>query len=257
MTMEKNIILAGVGGQGILSIAFVIDHAAMDAGFNFKQAEVHGMAQRGGAVQSNLRYGEGEIWSDIIPTGKADLVLSVEPLEALRYQHFLRPGGWMVTSITPFINIPNYPESDPLLEQLADVENIVMVDTAHFARAAGNRRAQNMVTVGAASPLLDFDEERLLVFVEKLFSRKGEKIVAVNQRAFRFGRAAGLFFRGLAENGMDKRFALRLVRKLDPETIDAMHAGAWAEAIENNSARMEALLAEEGAVPCERIPAFA
>ena len=99
--MEKNIILAGVGGQGILSIAFVIDNAAMDAGYNFKQAEVHGMAQRGGAVQSNLRYGDGEIWSDIIPMGKADMVLSVEPLEAMRYWQFLRPGGWVVTSTTP------------------------------------------------------------------------------------------------------------------------------------------------------------
>ena len=98
--MEKNIILAGVGGQGILSIAFVIDHAALDAGFNFKQAEVHGMAQRGGAVQSNLRYGDGEIWSDIIPMGKADMVLSVEPLEAMRYWQYLRPGGWVVTSLS-------------------------------------------------------------------------------------------------------------------------------------------------------------
>ena len=110
--MEKNIILAGVGGQGILSIAYVIDNAALDAGFHFKQAEVHGMAQRGGAVQSNLRYGDSEIWSDIIPTGKADVVLSIEPFEVLRYQHYLRPGGWVVTSTTPYVNIPDYPEND-------------------------------------------------------------------------------------------------------------------------------------------------
>ena len=160
--MEKNIILAGVGGQGILSIAFVIDNAALDAGYQFKQAEVHGMAQRGGAVQSNLRYGDSEIWSDIIPTGRADMVLSVEPLEVLRYRHYLRPGGWVVTSITPYVNIPDYPENESLLADLAGLDNIVMVDTAHFARAAGNLRAQNMVAVGAASPLLDFNEDRLL-----------------------------------------------------------------------------------------------
>ena len=255
--MEKNIILAGVGGQGILSIAFVIDHAAMDAGFHFKQAEVHGMAQRGGAVQSNLRYADREIWSDIIPTGKADMILSVEPLEALRYRQFLRPGGWVVASTTPFVNIPNYPDAEALLAELAQIEDVILVDTAHFARAAGNRRAQNMVMVGAASPLLDFDQERLLAFVEKLFARKGEKLVRVNQRAFRFGRAAGLFFRALAEAGMPGPDALRLLNKLDPETLDSAYADAWAEAVAGSNERLEAVLAEPGAVPCDRLPACA
>ena len=255
--MEKNIILAGVGGQGILSIAFVIDNAAMDAGYHFQQAEVHGMAQRGGAVQSNLRYGDAEIWSDIIPTGKADMVLSVEPLEARRYRHFLNPGGWVVTSTTPFVNIPNYPEEDGLLAELARNDHIVMVDTAHFARAAGNRRAQNLVTVGAASPMLDFGVDRLLHFVGILFARKGEKIVKVNQRAFRFGRAAGLFFRALAETGMPKLEALKLVGKFDAESIDPSHARAWAEAIETDNGLLEAVLSEKGTVACDRATAMA
>ena len=255
--MEKNIILAGVGGQGILSIAFVIDNAAMDAGYNFKQAEVHGMAQRGGAVQSNLRYGDGEIWSDIIPMGKADMVLSVEPLEAMRYWQFLRPGGWVVTSTTPFVNIPNYPDSDELLEDLAKIENVVMVDTARVARAAGNRRAQNMAMVGAASPLLDFEEERLLAFVEKLFARKGEKIVKVNQRAFRLGRSTGLFFRGLVDAGVPRLNAARLLGKMDLETLQAEQAGAWAEALVEDPGLLENILAESGAVPCNRIAAAA
>jgi hypothetical protein len=181
-------------------------------------------------------------------------VLSVEPLEALRYQHFLRPGGWVVSSTTPFVNIPNYPESDSLLDRLAGIDNIVMVDTAHFARAAGNRRTQNMVMVGAASPMLDFEEDRLLAFVEKLFARKGEKIVAVNQRAFRFGRAAGLFFHAVVDAGMPKRAALRLVGKFDAETIDAAQADAWAAAIADD-AELEAVLAEEGPVACDRIAA--
>jgi indolepyruvate ferredoxin oxidoreductase beta subunit len=255
--MEKNIILAGVGGQGILSIAFVIDHAALDAGFNFKQAEVHGMAQRGGAVQSNLRYGDGEIWSDIIPMGKADMVLSVEPLEAMRYWQYLRPGGWVVTSTTPFVNIPNYPESEDLLQDLAKIENVVMIDTARVARAAGNRRAQNMAMVGAASPLLDFEQDRLLAFVEKLFARKGEKIVKVNQRAFRLGRATGLFFRGLVDAGVAKLDATRLIGKLAPETLQAEQAGAWARALAGDAGLLESILAESGAVPCDRIAAAA
>jgi indolepyruvate ferredoxin oxidoreductase beta subunit len=255
--MEKNIILAGVGGQGILSIAFVIDNAALDAGFHFKQAEVHGMAQRGGAVQSNLRYGDSQIWSDIIPTGKADMVLSVEPLEVLRYQHYLRPGGWVVTSTTPYVNIPDYPETDALMAELAEFENIIMVDTAHFARAAGNLRSQNMVAVGAASPLLDFSEDSLLAFVEMLFSRKGEKIVAVNQRAFKLGRDAGLFFRGLVDGGLGRIPALDLIAKLDPETIDDVHAPSWAEAVAGDEGKLQAVLAEEEAVACDKAAAYA
>ena len=160
--MEKNIILAGVGGQGILSIAFVIDNAALDAGFEFKQAEVHGMAQRGGAVQSNLRYADHEIYSDLIPKGAADMVLSVEPLEVMRYWHFLRPDGWVVSSVTPYINIPDYPETAQVLDQLATFPNCILVDGGLIAKAAGNLRAQNMVAVGAASSKLDFTEEQLL-----------------------------------------------------------------------------------------------
>jgi indolepyruvate ferredoxin oxidoreductase beta subunit len=254
--MEKNIILAGVGGQGILSIAFVIDNAALDAGYHFKQAEVHGMAQRGGAVQSHVRYGDAEIYSDIIPTGAADMVLSVEPLEVLRYWHYLKPGGWIVTSVTPYVNIPDYPELDDLLTDLAEYGNMVMVDTGAIARAAGNLRAQNMAAVGAASPLLDFSEDRLLRFVEMLFARKGEKIVSVNQQAFRFGRAAGLFFRGLVDAGMPSVAAIKLVSKLDPASLDLEQAGAWATAIGGDGDKLASVLAEDGTVACDRVAAF-
>ena len=255
--MEKNIILAGVGGQGILSIAFVIDHAAMDAGFHFKQAEVHGMAQRGGAVQSNLRYADRDIFSDLIPAGKADLVLSVEPLEALRYRQYLRPDGWVVTSTTPFVNIPDYPEKDTLLDRLAGLEHVVLVDTAHLARAAGNRRSQNMIILGAASPMLDFEETRLLRFVERLFARKGEKMIAVNQRAFSLGRAAGLFFRNAVEAGLPKIDTLRLIRKFDPDSIDPEHAASWAQSLHDDDELLPAVLAGDAAVNCNRVPSAA
>jgi len=255
--MEKNIILAGVGGQGILSIAFVIDNAALEAGFQFKQAEVHGMAQRGGAVQSNLRYGDSEIYSDIIPIGRADLILSVEPLEVLRYWHFLKPDGWVATSVTPYVNIPDYPDADELCAELAAFDRIIMVDTAHIARAAGNLRSQNMVAVGAASQLLDFTEEQLLKYVEVLFERKGEKIVAVNRRAFTYGRAAGLFFRALVEGGMPRLAAVKLCGKLAPETVDPDLAGAWATAIGSNEAQLAAVLAEKELISADRAAAFA
>ncbi len=229
--MEKNIILAGVGGQGILSIAYVIDNAALDAGFHFKQAEVHGMAQRGGAVQSNLRYADRPIHSDLIPKGRCDMVLAVEPLEVKRYWHYLRPDGWVVTSVTPYVNIPDYPDHDELLADLAAFPNMMMVDTGRLAKAAGNLRAQNMVSVGAASNLLDFTEDQLLAHVTGLFARKGEKIVGVNRKAFTFGRAAGSFFRALVDAGMAPLKALELCGKLDPETLDTSLAGPWAMAL--------------------------
>ena len=253
--MEKNIILAGVGGQGILSIAFVIDHAAVDAGFHFKQAEVHGMAQRGGAVQSNLRYADGPIYSDLIPTGQAHMVLSIEPLEVMRYWHFLSPDGWVVTSVTPYVNIPDYPEMDHLLEDLASFPNVIMVDSGLVAKAAGNLRAQNMVVVGAASTRLDFTEESLLKFVEALFSRKGQKIMDVNIRAFRYGRAAGLFFRALVDAGLPPLEAIRLCQKVQPDSIDPAHGAAWAGAIADDHGLLEAVLAGIGTVPSDRIAA--
>ena len=252
--MEKNLILAGVGGQGILSIAFVIDNAALDAGYEFKQAEVHGMAQRGGAVQSNLRYADHEIHSDLIPKGAADMVLSVEPLEVMRYWHFLRPDGWVVSSVTPYVNIPDYPETEEVLNQLATFPNCILVDAGAIAKAAGNLRAQNMVAVGAASSQLDFTEDQLLKYVEALFKRKGEKIVEVNQRAFRYGRAAGLFFRGLVDAGMAIPDALRLSQKIAPETYDPALAADWVESIGTDGDALSSILATEGAIACDQIP---
>jgi indolepyruvate ferredoxin oxidoreductase, beta subunit len=253
--MEKNIILAGVGGQGILSIAFVIDNAALDAGYEFKQAEVHGMAQRGGAVQSNLRYADHEIYSDLIPKGAAHMVLSVEPLEVMRYWHFLRPDGWVVSSVTPYVNIPDYPETEEVLSQLATFPNCILVDGGAIAKAAGNLRAQNMVAVGAASSQLDFTEDQLLKYVEALFKRKGEKIVEVNQRAFRYGRAAGLFFRGLVDAGIAIPSALRLSQKIDPATYDPTLAADWAKSLGHDDGRLESVLSAEEDIACDQIPA--
>lgn len=255
--MRKNIILAGVGGQGILSIAYVIDHAALGAGLQFKQAEVHGMAQRGGAVQSHLRYSDGEIHSDLIPTGMTDLVLSIEPLEVMRYWHTLSPEGWVVTSVTPYVNIPDYPAMDDLLGDLAGFANIVMVDTGQIAKAAGNLRAQNMAAIGAASPLLGFEDDQLLHPIRQLFAGKGASVVEVNTRAYHLGRSAGMFFRGLVDGGMAALAAVKVCQKLAPETIDPAHAAAWADAIGRDETKLGALLSIEGSLSCESLPVFA
>jgi indolepyruvate ferredoxin oxidoreductase beta subunit len=254
--MDKNIILAGVGGQGILSIAFVIDNAALDAGYEFKQAEVHGMAQRGGAVQSHLRYADHEIHSDLIPRGAADMVLSVEPLEVMRYWHFLKPDGWVVSSMTPYVNIPDYPDTDEILAQLATFPNCILVHAGPIAKAAGNLRAQNMVAVGAASIQLDFTEDQLVKYVEALFRRKGDKIVEVNRRAFSYGRQAGLFFRGLVDGGVSIPDAVKLCEKIAPERTDPQHAAGWAAAITADATVLEEILAADEAVASDRIPAL-
>ena len=187
---KQDIILAGVGGQGILSIAFIIDNAALQESFQVKQAEVYGMAQRGGAVQSHLRISREPIWSDLIQRGRAGLILAVEPLEALRYLDYLAPDGRIVTSSTPFVNIPDYPKVEEVLERIRRVPGSVIVDSEALAKEAGTSRAQNTVMLGAASPHLIVPSERLLEFVRVLFAPRGEKILAPNLKAFELGRQA-------------------------------------------------------------------
>jgi len=186
--MKQDIILAGVGGQGILSIAFVIDNAALKEGLHFKQAEVHGMAQRGGAVQSHLRLSDGPIYSDLVPRGEGDLILSVEPLEALRYVEYLRPDGRIVTSTTPFVNIPDYPPLEDVIAELRKLPRSVIVDSEKLAREAGTSKSQNMVMLGAASNFLIIKEEDLRGSIEALFRGRGESVVEANLKAFDLGR---------------------------------------------------------------------
>jgi len=189
-TPKQDIILAGVGGQGILSIAFVIDNAALKEGFNVKQAEVHGMAQRGGAVQSHLRLSKDRIWSDLIPRGEADMILSVEPLEALRYLDFLRPGGKVITSSTPFVNIPDYPDKEHLIGRIREIPGSIIVDSEALAKEAGTSKAQNTVMLGAAAKDLVVNKDSLLEFIKVLFAPRGDKVLEANIRAFELGRKA-------------------------------------------------------------------
>ena len=190
--MKQDIILAGVGGQGILSIAYVIDNAALADGLFFKQAEVHGMAQRGGAVQSHMRLSDGTIWSDLIPKGEADMILSVEPLEALRYFDHLRPDGIVVTSSTPYRNIPDYPEIDKVLDAIRKAPRSVVVDSEKLAKEAGTVKAQNVVLLGAASSFLILKEESLLRTIDGLFRGRGMPVLEANLKAFDLGKKAAL-----------------------------------------------------------------
>ena len=186
--MKRDIILAGVGGQGILSIATVIGEAALKEGLYLKQAEVHGMSQRGGDVQSNLRLSSEPIYSDLIAKGGADIIISLEPMEALRYLPYLKPDGWIVSSCKPFVNIPNYPDIEQVLEHIKAVKNHVLLDVEGLAKEAGAPlQAANMVLLGAAIPMLGIDHDKIVAGVERIFARKGEAVVAANIAAIEAG----------------------------------------------------------------------
>ena len=185
--MKKDIILSGVGGQGILSIATVIGKAALDEGLHLKQAEVHGMSQRGGDVQSNLRISSDPIASDLIPKGRADIIISLEPMEALRYLPYLSTEGWIITGTTPFVNIDNYPDQEALQKDLSARPRVIAIDVEAIAKQAASPRSANIVLLGAAAPFLDIEAGKLEAGVRAVFARKGEEIVNMNLAAFRAG----------------------------------------------------------------------
>lgn len=191
--MKIDIILAGVGGQGILSIASIIGYAAVKKGLTLKQAEVHGMSQRGGDVQSHFRLADHEIASDLIPKGQADIVISVEPMESLRYLPWLNKDGWLITNDQPFINIPNYPDKEKIFAELDKLSRKVVINADEMAKELGSARSANMVILGAASPHIDIPFEDIENAVSEVFARKGEEIVKVNLTCLRAGREFALY----------------------------------------------------------------
>lgn len=194
--MKNDIILAGVGGQGILSIAAAIGLAAVENKLYLKQSEVHGMSQRGGDVQSHFRLSDKPVASDLIPYGKADLIISVEPMESLRYLPWLSDEGWLVTNSNPFINIQEYPPIDKILEEIRKIKNNIIIDADTIAKECGSVRAGNIVVLGAASNFISMPFSSLENSVRKLFGRKGEEIVNLNLKALNAGREFPVIKRG-------------------------------------------------------------
>jgi indolepyruvate ferredoxin oxidoreductase beta subunit len=186
--MKTDIILSGVGGQGILSIAAVIGEAALKNNLYMKQAEVHGMSQRGGDVQSNLRISDTPVASDLIAKGSADLIISLEPMESLRYLPYLKKDGWLVTNETPLINIPDYPPLEAILSEIRKVKNHVILDVEKIAKELGSARVSNMVMLGASTPFLNISYEKIEEGIRSIFGKKGEEIVTLNLRALAAGR---------------------------------------------------------------------
>jgi indolepyruvate ferredoxin oxidoreductase beta subunit len=188
--MKTDIILCGVGGQGILSIATIIGEAAMNENLYIKQAEVHGMSQRGGDVQSNLRISSDPIHSDLIPKGGADVIISMEPMEALRYLPYLKKDGWIITSATPFVNIPNYPDMAVIEADLKKLPHVISINIEQMAKDNGVPRSANVILLGAAQKALGIEYEKLEDAIRRVFGRKGEAIVEANIKALALGREA-------------------------------------------------------------------
>ncbi len=188
--MKTDIILCGVGGQGILSIATIIGEAAMKENLFIKQAEVHGMSQRGGDVQSNLRISSEPINSDLIALGSADVIISMEPMEALRYLPYLSKQGWIITSSAPYVNIPNYPDMQKIMDDLKAVDNVILLDIEKAAKDNGVPRSANVILLGAAQKALGIEYEKLEDAIRRVFGRKGEAVVEANIKALAIGKEA-------------------------------------------------------------------
>lgn len=189
--MKIDIIISGVGGQGILSIATVLGIGALKSDLFIKQSEVHGMSQRGGSVQSHLRISDHEIASDLIPRGEADLILSVEPMESLRYLPYLNWNGWIVSNIEPFLNIPSYPDISIIINEIKKQKNHIIIDADNIARELGSVRSSNIVTLGAASNVINLPRENIISGIEKIFENKGKSVVDMNIHAFFAGEKEG------------------------------------------------------------------
>ena len=190
--MKNDIIIAGVGGQGILTIAAIVGHAAVKAGLNVKQSEVHGMAQRGGAVVAHLRVSSDPIFSDLIAAGSADVILAVEPLEAIRHLPSLVPSGFVLSNSSTVRNIPDYPDDEEVIGVLRSRSRTLVIDADAMAREAGSGRAMNMVMLGTLDPFMGLPEGALAEMIREAFERKGEAVVETNLRAFAAGREQAL-----------------------------------------------------------------
>lgn len=229
--MKFDLVLCGVGGQGVLTTAYVLDHAAVEAGLCFKQPEVHGMAQRGGAVSAQVRLSDVPVASDVISDGGAHLILSVEPMESLRYLHLLRPDGWLITDVTPLQNIADYPALPRLYQALFSLPHLLMLDASQLAAKAGAMKAPNIVVLGAAASLLPLSVQALEKHISALFSPKGERVQTANLKAFRMGRAASAFATAVREGGVPPAVVAPVVARLDfAETpVPTPVVDAWGE----------------------------
>lgn len=190
--MKYDLIICGVGGQGILAISMVLGRACMNANLQVRQSEIHGMAQRGGSVHAHFRISDSNINSDIIPHSKADLILSMEPMEALRYLPWLNPQGRIITNTESVVNIPNYPDIESVYDELKRYPNVLLINATEIVKKAKAPRAVNMALLGAASAFLPLSVELLTDAIRERFANKSSTVIDKNLAIFAEARQIAL-----------------------------------------------------------------
>ena len=184
----QGIIVAGVGGQGTITLAQLILGAAWRSKYHCLQSEVHGMSQRGGAVNAHIVFDSQPVTSPTIEEGSADLLIGMEPLETLRYVHMVKKEGNIISSLSPIVNMGNYPEESTVIDAVKKVDDIHLVDTDACSKELKNRHAGNVILLGMASKFLPMEQELWLSIFEERFKVKGDKIIQKNKEAFEYGR---------------------------------------------------------------------
>ncbi len=189
MSKVTNILIVGVGGQGVLLASEVLSEMAMLSGLDVKKSEVHGMSQRGGVVSSHVKFGP-KVYSPIIPYGQADILISFEQAEALRAVDMIKKDGLLATSTTRLVppiasgGKFKYPD-DPVAELKKKLDNVIALDADSIAKELGNPRLVNTLLLGVVSARLEFSPEN---WEEAIRARVKEKFVDINLKAFARGR---------------------------------------------------------------------
>jgi indolepyruvate ferredoxin oxidoreductase beta subunit len=183
----RGVVVAGVGGQGVISVAQLILLSAWRSGFQALQSEIHGMSQRGGAVNSHVVFGRQPVSSPMVMDGSGSLLIAMEPLEALRHLSLLRPDAALVVSANPVRNIDDYPDEEKVRGELEKVTGVTAIDTAAHAARLRHRQAPGMILLGAASRHLPFGPETWNEVIAEYFDQKGGAVVDKNREAFALG----------------------------------------------------------------------
>jgi indolepyruvate ferredoxin oxidoreductase beta subunit len=184
----KGIIVAGVGGQGALTLAQLILGAAWKSKYHVLQSEVHGMSQRGGAVNAHILFDIVPVTSPVVMEGDAEFLISMEPLEALRYLPFMSKTGIMIVSAHPFKNMDNYPDVELILNELKSIDGVTLIDTEKYSKELDYKNAGNMILLGSLSNHLPFEDSIWEKIISERFNDKGTKVIEQNIRAFNFGK---------------------------------------------------------------------
>jgi len=182
------IVLSGVGGQGVLSLAQIVLEALRRSGLHALQSEIHGMSQRGGSVHAQVCFSKVPLTSPIIDEGCADLLIALEPLEALRYVSMLRMNGHLVVSEEPQVNMEGYPPIEDVYAALKAVRGSHLIDTEDLARKLNHKQAGGMALLGMASKFLPVSEETWRDVITQRFEAKGARVTEKNIEAFQAGR---------------------------------------------------------------------